>query len=86
MSGLALATVIVEATATSGARVQARHALAHGRPVLLAEPLLTQPWARKLATRPGTHVFTMPRDVPAIVERVSTTDVPLPDRDHGHGM
>ncbi|HLY49563.1 MAG TPA: DNA-processing protein DprA [Solirubrobacteraceae bacterium] len=77
MSGLALATVIVEATATSGARVQARHALAHGRPVLLAESLLGQPWAQDLASRAGIHVFATPREVPAVVERVSSTDAPV---------
>jgi DNA processing protein len=77
MSGLALATVIVEAAARSGARIQARHALAHGRPVLLANSVVSQPWARELARRPGTYVFATPSDVPAIVERVSSTDVPV---------
>ena len=57
MSGVALATVVVEASETSGARMQARLALAQGRPVfLLASLTRRQPWAREYAARPGTHV------------------------------
>jgi DNA processing protein len=57
MSGLALATVVVEASEKSGSRMQARLALAHGRPVFLHQRLLEQHWARQFATRPGAHVF-----------------------------
>ena len=74
MSGLALATVVVEATRTSGARIQARLALAHGRPVLLAESLLEQQWASEFAARPGTHVFHTPAEVVGIVERLTSAD------------
>lgn len=74
MSGIALATVVIEAGHTSGARTQARLALAHGRPVLLMEPLLEQQWARELAARPGTWVIRSPGEVPAVVERLSSTD------------
>jgi DNA processing protein len=74
MSGLALATVVVEATRTSGARIQARLALAHGRPVLLAESLLEQQWARELAARPGTHVIHTPAEITAVVERLTSAD------------
>ena len=42
MSGLAMGTVVVEASHTSGARAQARLALEHGRPVFLPEPLLEE--------------------------------------------
>jgi DNA processing protein len=56
MSGMTLGTVIVEATHTSGTRVQARLALAQGRPVFLYSTLLRQAWARELARRPGVHV------------------------------
>ncbi len=76
MSGLSLATVIVEAGARSGARIQARHALSHGRPVLLATSLLGEPWARSLADRPGTQVFATPDDASTIIARLSSTDVP----------
>ncbi len=74
MSGIALATVVVEASHTSGARTQARLALAHGRPVLLFESLLWQPWASELASRPGTWVIRSPDEVPATVERLSSAD------------
>lgn len=74
MSGLTLGTVIVEASQTSGARVQARLALAHGRPVFLAEPLLTQTWAQTLASRPGVRVFREPVDITSMIERLRSTD------------
>jgi DNA processing protein len=73
MSGLTLGTVVVEASDTSGARVQARLALAHGRSVFLAEPLLSQDWARELAGRPGTHVFGSPNEITSVIERVTST-------------
>lgn len=72
MSGLTLGTVIVEASHTSGARVQARLALAHGRRVFLAQALLGQGWARELAGRPGTHVFGAPREITDAIEPVTS--------------
>jgi DNA processing protein len=72
MSGLSLATVVVEATATSGARGQARIALAHGRPVFLAEPLLEQDWARACARLPGTHVISSPNEIVATLDRLTS--------------
>jgi DNA processing protein len=68
MSGVSLANVIVEATETSGARTQARFALAQGRPVLLMSSLLGQSWARELASRPGTYVVGSSSEVPTIIE------------------
>lgn len=48
MSGLAMATVVVEASETSGARMQARVALQHGRTVFLLQSLVaTHEWAAK---------------------------------------
>ena len=48
MSGLAMATVVVEASNTSGARLQARVALQHGRAVFLLRSLVERhEWARK---------------------------------------
>ncbi|HTT29711.1 MAG TPA: DNA-processing protein DprA [Solirubrobacteraceae bacterium] len=71
MSGIALATVVVEASDTSGARTQARLALAQGRPVfLLASLVERQQWAREYAARPGTHVVREPRDITTVVERL----------------
>jgi DNA processing protein len=74
MSGIALATVVIEATQTSGARTQARLALAHGRPVLLIEQLLEQRWARELAARPGTRVIRSPDEIVPLVDRLSASD------------
>jgi DNA processing protein len=74
MSGITLATVIVEASHSSGARVQSRLALAQGRPVFLLERLLEQEWARELATRPGTHVVREPEQITATVERLTAAD------------
>lgn len=68
MSGIARATVIVEASARSGTRVQARLALAHGRPVCLMWPVLRQPWATELARRPGVHVIRSAVDVISIAQ------------------
>ena len=73
MSGTALATVVIEAGQTSGARIQARLARAHGRPVLLMESLLEQPWANELSTRPGTWVIRTPSEIAPLVERLSST-------------
>lgn len=72
MSGLTLATVVVEAGMTSGARLQARLALAHGRPVFLLESLLEQRWARELAERPATHVFSSPEEITQGIERLTS--------------
>lgn len=63
MSGVSRGSVVIEAQERSGARVQARLALAHGRPVFLLERLLDQPWARQLGSRPGAHLVRSPADV-----------------------
>jgi DNA processing protein len=77
MSGMALATIIVEATDRSGARIQARQALAHGRPVLLVSSLLDQAWARQLAERPGAHVIDSAGEASALVDRLASTEAPV---------
>ena len=71
MSGITLATVVVEASDTSGARMQARLARAQGRPVfLLASLVERQPWAREYAARPGTHVVRAPEEITTVVDRL----------------
>lgn len=78
MSGMALATVVVEASSTSGARMQARLALEHGRPVFLPASLVDEhAWAQEYAGRPGTHVFEEPAEVPAAVRALTALDAPL---------
>lgn len=57
MSGYGLATVVVEAGETSGARSQARMAVEHGRPVILTDLVVDQTdWAKALIGRPGVTV------------------------------
>jgi DNA processing protein len=56
MSGYALATVVIEAAYQSGARMQARLALQHGRHVFLMRSLLQHDWAKGYAERPGVTV------------------------------
>ncbi len=72
MSGLSLATVVVEAGQTSGARTQARLALAHGRPVFLHDVMLVQDWARAFAKQAGTHVVRSPEEITSAVERLTS--------------
>jgi DNA processing protein len=57
MSGYCLATVVIEAAERSGARMQARFALEHGRHVFLMRSLLEHEWARVYAGRPNTTVI-----------------------------
>ena len=75
MSGFALATVVVEASHTSGSRMQARLALEHGRPVFLLESLLEHEWAREYAGRPGTHVVGSPGEITTLVGRLTSPGV-----------
>ena len=72
MSGMTLATVVVEASHTSGARMQARLALAHGRTVFLVETLLEQQWARELSQRPGTRVVRSPEEITTLLARLTS--------------
>ena len=74
MSGLSQATVVIEASHTSGAKMQARFALEHGRPVFLLESLLEHEWAREYAERPGAHVVENAADVVGHVERLTSVE------------
>ena len=68
-SGLSMATVVVEASETSGARLQAEAALAHGKPVFLVNSLVTsQPWAQEMADSPGD--VTVISEADEVVERL----------------
>jgi DNA processing protein len=54
MSGIAQGTVVIEATRTSGAKMQARLAIEHGKRVFLLRTLVTsQPWAQKYVAQRG---------------------------------
>jgi DNA processing protein len=77
MSGFARATVVVEASHTSGARMQARLALEHGRPVFLMRSLLSHKWAQDYRERPGVYVVDSGREVVEHLERLYADDVTL---------
>jgi DNA processing protein len=71
MSGYGLATVVVEAGEKSGARVQARLAVEHGRPVILTDLVVERnEWAQALVGRPGVHVADGPREVARTVDHL----------------
>lgn len=72
MSGLSMATVVVEASETSGARMQARVALQHGRTVFLLQSLVEQhAWAERYVSEGayGTHAIAI-GSTQEIVERL----------------
>lgn len=73
MSGYGRATIIVEASERSGARTQARRAVAHGRPVILTDLVVNATdWAKSLVGQPGVHVAASTSDVMDAVESVVT--------------
>lgn len=75
MSGYAAATVVVEAAWKSGARMQARLALEHGRPVFLLDSLLQHDWAQEYARRPGAEVV---HDADDVLARLDALTAPSP--------
>ena len=77
MSGFARATVVVEASHTSGARMQARLALEHGRPAFLMESLLAHKWAQSFAERPGAYIVSDGAEVVANLERLYPAELTL---------
>ena len=75
MSGMSAGTVVVEAAATSGAKMQARLALEHGKRLFLPQPLVaSQDWARRYATRRGVTVVGDLDDI--LDELVKVVEVP----------
>jgi DNA processing protein len=71
MSGYSLATIVVEAGEKSGARVQARLAVEHGRPVILTDLVVERnEWARELTARPGVRVASGLRESADLIDRL----------------
>lgn len=71
MSGYGLATIVVEAGETSGARIQARLAVQHGRPVILSDIVVAcNEWARQLMQRPGVHMVASLRELEPLVDEI----------------
>lgn len=64
MSGIAQGTVVIEASSTSGAKMQARLALEHGKRAFLVKALVTdQPWAQKYVAERGAIEVSSVEDV-----------------------
>lgn len=64
MSGIAQGTVVIEASATSGAKLQARLALQHGKKVFLLRSLVdSYAWAAKCAKERNARVVDDVQDV-----------------------
>jgi DNA processing protein len=64
MSGMGQGTVVIEASATSGAKMQARLAIEHGKQVFLLKSLVTdREWARKYLARPRVREVSDVEDI-----------------------
>jgi DNA processing protein len=73
MSGMAMGTVVIEASATSGAKMQARLALEHGKRLFLLDSLVrSQDWARRYAERPGVSVVRQLDDVLDVLVKLAS--------------
>ena len=71
MSGMAIGTAVIEASHTSGAKMQARLALEHGKRLFLLRSLVAeQEWARKYAKRRGALVVDEVEDIVRAIEAV----------------
>jgi DNA processing protein len=78
MSGFARASIVVEAGNKSGARMQARLAVEHGRPVFLLRSLLRHQWAQTYANeRPGTYVVETSEEIVQHLERLYADELAL---------
>jgi DNA processing protein len=63
-SGMSQGTVVIEASATSGAKMQARLAIEHGKQVFLPHSLVTErEWARRYLQRPRVHEVSDVADI-----------------------
>lgn len=71
MSGYGLATIVVEAGEYSGARIQARKAVEHGRPVVLTDMVTSRTkWGAALVGQPGVHVARGVEELGRIVDQI----------------
>ncbi|MFC3453530.1 DNA-processing protein DprA [Amycolatopsis speibonae] len=73
MSGYGRATIVIEAGEHSGARIQARQAVAHGRPVILTDLVVrNNKWPSELIDRPGVYVASSTAEVIETAEHVAS--------------
>lgn len=72
MSGFGRATIVVEAGEHSGARIQARKAVGHGRPVILTDLVVTaNKWPQDLIGQPGVHVASSTAEIMSLIEDIA---------------
>jgi DNA processing protein len=77
-SGLALGTVVIEAHGHSGASMQARLRLDHGKRLFLLRSLVMQEaWAQRYAARPGVVVVDSVDDIVTILDELLNPPVQL---------
>ncbi len=87
MSGMGQGTVVIEASSTSGAKMQARLALEHGKKVFLVRALVThQPWAKSYIARGAVEVkdvadiiakLRAPEDIRSLAQQAHQIDLVL---------
>jgi len=71
-SGISQGTVVIEASSTSGAKMQARLAIEHGKKVFLVQSLVTsQPWASDYVRRRGAIEVA---DVDEVITRLAAPE------------
>jgi DNA processing protein len=80
MSAYGRATIVVEAGEQSGARIQARLAVAHGRPVILMDAVVRGTnWGAKLRGEPGVLVADSPEQAIEHIDRIVHDDGQVSD-------
>ncbi len=72
ISGITRATVIVDARAAGGSRLQARLALHQTRPLILLPGVLRHAWGRELAHKPGVHLVHSAREITELLAGMSS--------------
>ncbi|BCY09231.1 DNA-processing protein DprA [Actinoplanes sp. L3-i22] len=77
MSGYTQGTVVIEASSTSGAKLQAQSARRHARTVFLLRSLATaQPWARQMIADARTELLR-PQQLDLIEQQPADSELPL---------
>ena len=78
MSGFSQGTVVVEASSTSGAKMQAQAAYRHAKTVFLLHSLATmQPWARQMIDAALAEATPPEQQLDLLDERPTPADLPL---------
>lgn len=73
MSGYGLATIVIEAGEHSGARIQARLAREHGRPVILSTRVAGETqWGRAMIGEPGVYVASSVGELRDVVQDIAS--------------